>query len=186
VSINLVPPSPPGDPAPRSPEAPPGGAGYRARLSAAKTVLRQRASRLPGHHYLGGLSRRAEDVTSWAGHRLGRADVPAFHLRRLARKGVDTLVVVGSYEGRELRRGEAPMLWRLQKKGAFDVVVLPTIDHTLFTQAARRLVLPLLAERVRAQCARAAATASAAPPQGGGPPLPGTGPGPRADFAATR
>ncbi len=72
VAINLVPPSPPGDPAPRSPEAPPGGAGYRARLSAAKTVLRQRASRLPGHHYLGGLSRRAEDVTSWAGHRLGR------------------------------------------------------------------------------------------------------------------
>ena len=44
VAINLVPPSPPGDPAPRSPEAPPGGAGYRARLSAAKTVLRQRAS----------------------------------------------------------------------------------------------------------------------------------------------
>ncbi len=111
--------------------------------------------------------------------------MPAFDLRRLARKGVDTLVVLGSYEGRELRRGEAPMLWRLQKKGAFNVVVLPTIDHTLFTQAARRLVLPLLAERVRAQCARAA-TASTARAQGGGPPLPGTGPGPRADFAATR
>ena len=52
----------------------------------------------------------------------------------------------------------------MEKKGGFRIVVLPDIDHTLFTQGTRRQVLPLLTERVMAQCA----------------------PGPRPDFAATR
>jgi alpha-beta hydrolase superfamily lysophospholipase len=164
VAINLVPPSPPGDPAPRSPEAAPGTSGYRARLATAKTALRRSASRLPGHHYLGGLSRRGEDVRSWLEHRLRGGDVLAFHLRGLARNDIDTLVVAGSYEGRQVRQGEAVLLWRMEKKGGFRVVVLPDIDHTLFTQGTRRQVLPLLTERVMAQCA----------------------PGPRPDFAATR
>ena len=134
VAINLVPPSPPGDPAPRSPEAAPG------------------------------MSRRGQDVRSWLEHRLRGDDVLAFHLRGLARKDIDTLVVAGSYEGRQVRQGEAALLWRMEKKGGFRIVVLPDIDHTLFTQGTRRQVLPLLTERVMAQCA----------------------PGPRPDFAATR
>jgi hypothetical protein len=103
-------------------------------------------------------------VRSWLEHRLRGDDVLAFHLRGLARKDIDTLVVAGSYEGRQVRQGEAALLWRMEKKGGFRIVVLPDIDHTLFTQGTRRQVLPLLTERVMAQCA----------------------PGPRPDFAATR
>jgi hypothetical protein len=192
VAINLVPPSPPGDPAPRAPEAAPGSSGYRARLATAKTALRASASRLPGHHYLGGLSRRGQDVRSWLEHRQRGDDVLAFHLRGLARKDIDTLVVAGSYEGRQVRQGEAVLLWRMEKKGGFRMALLPDIDHTLFTQGTRRQVLPLLTERVMAQCARAAppgfepGTAGAPPAHADGPSLPGAGPEPRADFVANR
>jgi glycosyltransferase involved in cell wall biosynthesis len=53
------------------------------------------------------------------------------------------------------------MLWRRGQKAGFRMVVLPTIDHTLFTQGARRQALPLLTETVMAQCAgRVVATIS--------------------------
>jgi acetyl esterase/lipase len=165
VSINLVPPDPPGTPAAPSPDADPDRPGYRERLGAAKATLRRWGSRLPGHHYLGALSRRAEDVKWWLVHRARGGEVPAFLLRRLARAGVSTLVLSGSYEGRLVRQGEGLMLWRLEKKSAFRMVVLPNIDHTLFTQGARHQVLPLLTERVMAQCANTAPAGAHRSPQ---------------------
>ncbi|MGO9659521.1 MAG: serine aminopeptidase domain-containing protein [Acidimicrobiales bacterium] len=161
VAINLVPPSPPGDPPTRSPEAAPQDGRHRQRLGQALAALHRAGSRLPGHHYLGALGRRAADVKWWCAHRLGHGYVPAFALARLARSGVDTLVLSGSYEGRQVRQGEGWLLWRLGKRAGFDMVVLPTIDHTLFTQGARRQALPLVSERVKAQCAvRVVATIS--------------------------
>ena len=161
VAINLVPPSPPGDPPARSPEAAPQDGRHRQRLGQALAALHRAGSRLPGHHYLGALGRRAADVKWWCAHRLGHGYVPAFALARLARSGVDTLVLSGSYEGRQVRQGEGWLLWRLGKRAGFDMVVLPTIDHTLFTQGARRQALPLVSERVKAQCAvRVVATIS--------------------------
>jgi hypothetical protein len=123
-------------------------------------------------------------VKWWFAHRLGNSPVPAFALARLARSGVDTLVLSGSYEGRQVRQGEGLMLWRLGTKGGFRMVVLPTIDHTLFTQAARRQVLPLLTERVMAQCARPTATAGAPSVPGAGPVRPGDGRAPLPDFVS--
>jgi alpha-beta hydrolase superfamily lysophospholipase len=189
VAINLIFPDPPGPPAmdetaagqPGSgqPAAAAKGAGYRERLVSSRAALRRAASHLPGHHYLGALSRRLSDVKWWFVHRAETGPVPAFDLKRLAARGVGTLVLSGSYEARLVRKGEGLMLWRLQRKGGFRMVVLPSIDHTLFTQAARRQVLPLLTEQVKAQCAAAAA----APP---GPlSRPGAGPAPRPDFAST-
>ena len=202
VAINLVPPSPPEPPAPgttASGTTAPGttasgttgpasrATGYRARLGETLAVLHRAGSHLPGHHYLGALSRRASDVKWWVVHRARGGAVPAFDLRLLARKGVDTLVVAGSYEARLVQQGEGPMLWRLQKRGGLRVAVLPTIDHTLFTQAARRQVVPLVTERVRAQCATLPASPGAPKP---GPAASGASPGPaapgaRPDFAST-
>jgi hypothetical protein len=156
-------------------------AGYRALLRAGTAAARRAASHLPGHHYLGALSRRASDVKWWVVHRARGGAVPAFDLRRLARKGVDTLVVAGSYEARLVQQGEGPMLWRLQKRGGLRVAVLPTIDHTLFTQAARRQVVPLVTERVRAQCATLPASPGAPKP---GPAASGASPGPAASGAS--
>ncbi len=190
VAINLLPVSPPGDPATPAPAAsaatapsdaasaaapPPAAsrAGYRRRLARAKATLRRQASRLPGHHHLGALARRAEDVKWWLVHRTRRDEVLAFLLGRLARAKVDTLVLSGGYEGRLVRRGEGLMLRRLERTDGFTMVVMPDIDHTLFTEGTRRQVLPLLTERVMAQCAGGSPAAGRRAPEALPAPRPG-------------
>ncbi len=91
----------------------------------------------------------------WLVHRAGAGTVPAFVLGRLAQQGVDTLVVCSKDEGWWVQRGEGGTLRRLQEKGGFRLEVFPDIDHTLYTQASLKQVLPLLDEQVSALRAKA-------------------------------
>jgi len=135
--------------------APPGRASYLARLPQASTVLSRTSSRRLARYAPPGLVRRLSNLKWWLVHRAGTATVPAFVLGRLAQRGVDTLVVCSKDEGWWVQRGEAGKLRRLQERGGFRLEVFSDIDHTLYTQASLKQVLPLLNEQVSALRAKA-------------------------------
>jgi alpha-beta hydrolase superfamily lysophospholipase len=170
VALNVVFPIPPAPAAYENGE--PGGAkGAPTHLARLAVRLRKAGSHLPGHHLLGGLGRRASDVKWWFLHHVMGRPAPAFELERLAVRGVSTLVICGSYEGRLLQLGEALGLARAQRGHDFRLHIFPDIDHTLFTQQTRRKVLPIVTEwtlqrsfgMAQEPSRAASATASSAP-----------------------
>lgn len=170
VALNVIFPIAP-SPALNDYGRPDGPAAPPARLARLVVGLRKVGSHVPGHHLVGGLARRASDVRWWLLHHVMGKPAPAFELERLAARGVSTLVICGSYEGRLVRLGEAFGLARAQRGHDFRLHVFSDIDHTLFTQQTRRKVLPLVTEWTLQRSSRMApkpvqaapATASSAP-----------------------
>jgi pimeloyl-ACP methyl ester carboxylesterase len=111
----------------------------------------------------GGLTRRLPDgVRWWWIKRLSHAPRPGKLLESLARQGADAFVICGVKEGKVVSGGEESVLRRLEKTGNFHMSVLPGIDHSLFTQAARDQVRPLLTEHVIARFVQPSAPATTA------------------------
>ena len=99
-----------------------------------------------------GVTRRLpEGVRWWWLKRLSHGPRPGELLERIARRGADVFVICGVVEGKVVRGGEDSRLRRLEKAGDFHMRVLPGIDHSLFTQAARDQVRPLLTNHVIAR-----------------------------------
>ncbi|MGD0808483.1 MAG: alpha/beta hydrolase family protein [Acidimicrobiales bacterium] len=135
-------------------EAPGGAQPVRAsnlaRLPQAADVLSRASARRLARYAPPGLIRQFSNLRWWLVHRAGGGTVPAFVLKRLSHKGVDTLVVCSKDEGWWVQRGEAATLRRLQQRGGFRLEVFPAVDHTLYTQASLNQVLPLLNEQMSA------------------------------------
>jgi dienelactone hydrolase len=94
------------------------------------------------------LARRVLDTKWWVLNRTGAAPRPALDLQRLVERDVDTFVISGSYEASLVTRGDRAAVRRLLRDGRFRMEVFASIDHTLFTKAARDQVLPVLTEHV--------------------------------------
>ncbi len=82
----------------------------------------------------------------WPVRCLGLAGRPLRSLERFSSQGGRGLVVCGPPEWAILLRSEAKTLTRLQGTTACRLELVPDADHSLFTQTARRAVLPLLTE----------------------------------------
>ncbi len=95
--------------------------------------------------------RLPEGVRWWWVKRLSHGPRPGELLERIARRGAGVFVICGVEEGKVVRGGENNRLRRLEKAGDFHMSVLPGIDHSLFAQAARDQVQPILTDHVIAR-----------------------------------
>jgi alpha-beta hydrolase superfamily lysophospholipase len=132
----------------------------RARLAAGRvfrTLVRRLDSRTrqlvelmgPGALPVLAIRRLARsELRWWVVNRAASKTRPVLAFKRLVDRGVDTFVVCGSSEGTMITRGERAMVRRLHEDQRFRMEVLPEIDHSLFTKAARDHVLPLMKEHV--------------------------------------
>jgi alpha-beta hydrolase superfamily lysophospholipase len=96
----------------------------------------------------GHLAQPLGEMWWWCVNRISPSPRPAQFLERLAKQGVDTLVMCREDEAAELRRGDEGELRRLEKNPSFHMELVPQTDHSLFTQASRESALPVLTRHV--------------------------------------
>ncbi|MGH2929648.1 MAG: alpha/beta fold hydrolase, partial [Solirubrobacteraceae bacterium] len=90
---------------------------------------------------------------------LGVAPSPTRHLRALRANGVRTLLLCGPGDARRYRR-RAALIRRLQRDGGLRFVELDGIDHSLFSESARRRALQAVESHVLSTYLRSARGAS--------------------------
>ncbi len=114
----------------------------------ATTSRRKWVRALPGHDFLGSIVDRLPDGAWWLINRVAVGNPPARIIERLVDAGVETYIVAGESEAREMRRGQAAAFRRLARTGRFHLEVVPGIDHELFARVSRDRVSPMVTERI--------------------------------------
>jgi dienelactone hydrolase len=103
---------------------------------------------LPAHDQLGALVERMPGPVWWLLNRVAIERPPARALRQLVDQGVRTFILSGERERWGMWRGESRTYRDLAATAQFHHVVVPDIDHELFTRDSREVVSEIVTSEV--------------------------------------
>jgi len=114
----------------------------------AAAVRKRWVRALPAHDQLGALVDRMPGPVWWLLNRVAIERSPARAPRQLVDQGVRTFILSGEHEHWCMWRGESRTYRDLAATATFNHVVIPEIDHELFTRDAREVVSEIVTSEV--------------------------------------
>lgn len=104
--------------------------------------------KLPAHDLLWAVVNRLPEPAWWLIDLVGVDTPPVRSFEKLVERGVDTFVLCGDREIKDIRRGQNGRLRRLQRSSVFHLQKVPGTDHELFGYEIRQKVEAMVTTHV--------------------------------------